>query len=39
MQMFQVRHPAGSNRVEKEIPFAEFHDWLIEQLAEHRSFA
>ena len=30
---------AGFDRVEKEIPFEEFHDWLIEQLAEHRSFA
>ena len=24
---------AGFDRVEKEIPFEEFHDWLIEQLA------
>ena len=30
---------AGFDRVEKEIPFEEFHDWLIEQIAEHRSFA
>ena len=33
------RSHAGFDRVEKEIPFEEFHDWLIEQLAEHRSFA
>lgn len=33
------RTHAGFDRVENEIPFAEFHDWLIEQLAEHRSFA
>lgn len=33
------RSHAGFDRVENEIPFAEFHDWLIEQLAEHRSFA
>lgn len=33
------RTHAGFDRVEKEIPFEEFHDWLIEQLAEHRSFA
>ena len=30
---------AGFDRVEKEIPFEEFHNWLIEQLAEQRSFA
>lgn len=30
---------AGFDRIEKEIPFEEFHDCLIEQLAEHRSFA
>ena len=29
---------AGFDRVEKEIPFEEFHDWLIEQIAEQRSF-
>lgn len=29
------RSHAGFDRVEKEIPFEEFHDWLIEQLAEH----
>ena len=29
---------AGVDRVEKEIPFEEFHDWLIEQLAAQRSF-
>jgi hypothetical protein len=33
------RSHAGFDRAEKEIPFEEFHDWLIEQLAEHRSFA
>ena len=33
------RTHAGFDRVEKEIQFEEFHDWLIEQLAEHRSFA
>jgi len=33
------RSHAGFDRTEKEIPFEEFHDWLIEQLAEHRSFA
>ena len=33
------RSHAGFDRVEKEIPFEEFHDWLIEQLAEQRSFA
>ena len=27
---------AGFDRVEKEIQFEEFHDWLIEQLAEQR---
>ena len=32
------RSHAGFDRVEKEIPFEEFHDWLIEQLAEQRSF-
>lgn len=26
------RSHAGFDRVEKEIPFEEFHDWLIEQL-------
>ena len=26
----------GFDRVEKEIPFEEFHDWLIEQIAEYR---
>ena len=30
------RSHAGFDRVEKEIPFEEFHDWLIEQLAAHR---
>lgn len=25
------------SRVEKEIPFEEFHDWLIEQIAEQRA--
>ena len=29
---------AGFDRFEKEIPFEEFHDWLIEQIAEQRSF-
>lgn len=33
------RQHAGFDRTEKEIPFEEFHDWLIEQIAEHRSFA
>ena len=33
------RSHASFDRVEKEIPFEEFHDWLIEQLAEQRSFA
>ena len=27
------RKHAGFDRVEKEIPFEEFHDWLIDQLA------
>lgn len=31
------RMHAGFDRVEKEIPFEEFHDWLIEQLAETRT--
>ena len=30
------RSHAGFVRVEKEIQFEEFHDWLIEQLAEQR---
>ena len=30
------RTHAGYDRVEKEIPFEEFHDWLIDQLAAHR---
>ena len=29
---------AGHDRIEKEIPFEEFHDWLIEQIAQQRSF-
>ena len=29
---------AGFDRFEKEIPFEEFHDWLIEQIAQQRSF-
>lgn len=30
------RKHAGFDRVEKEIKFEEFHDWLIEQIAEQR---
>ena len=31
------RKHAGFDRVEKEIKFEEFHDWLIEQIAEIRA--
>ena len=31
------RSHAGFDRLEKEIPFEEFYDWLIEQLSEHNN--